>query len=156
MSFTVRPMEQRDVPACADLLNHTIALGGTTAYEEPYSYEHFEAHYLNEPPVTHVVLWNDRIVGFQGAFDDGNDDLSIGSFTDQRNPVKGAGRVIFPVTCDAARAKGFKRILAKITEDNVPGLAYYSSIGFKDLDIIPNDATRNGKPIARVIKVFDL
>lgn len=154
--FKTRPMTAADVPACVEILNHTIAMGGTTAYEVPYSVEGFKDHYLDEPPVSNVVLFKGRVVGFQGAFDVSDATLSIGSFTDQRAPIKGAGRALFEVTKRDAKAKGFKRILAKITADNTPGLAYYSAIGFTDLEIKKGDATRGGVPIDRVIKVFDL
>ena len=156
MTFTVRPITKADAPACTELLNHTIALGGTTAYETPYTEDGFDAHYREEAALCHVVLFEGRVIGFQGAFAVGNGDLSIGSFTDQRNPVKGAGRALFEETVKAARAAGFSRILAKITEDNAPGLAYYSRMGFEDFEIERGGATRNGKAIDRVIKAYPL
>ena len=151
-----RPMAQHYVPACTALLNHTIALGGTTAYEAPYTETGFSDHYLHEKEVIVVALDGDRLVGFQGTFLDGAGTLSIGSFADQRDPVKGVGRALFAKTCELARAQGFHTILAKITEDNTPGLGFYSAMGFKDWKTIPNDAMRAGKPIARVITRFEL
>jgi len=148
----VREIEVADAAACTELLNHTIALGGTTAYEAPYGVEEFAAHYIGETATCFVALEGDRVVGFQGGFDDGDHRLSVGTFADQRNPVKGVGRALIAATKADAKAKGFTHIVAKITEDNVPGLAYYSSVGFADWKTLPNDATRAGKPIARVYK----
>ena len=46
MTFDVRKMTTEDVPACVVILNHIIALGGSTAYEDPYTETHFADHYL--------------------------------------------------------------------------------------------------------------
>jgi len=43
--LTVRPIEQKDAQACAEIINHTISLGGTTAYEEPFSVDGFDQNY---------------------------------------------------------------------------------------------------------------
>ena len=67
----VRTMQMSDVPACVDIVNDIIVRGGSTAYEEPYTADDFAKHYLEEPPVTNVVLDGARIVGFQAAFDVG-------------------------------------------------------------------------------------
>ena len=157
MTLTVRPMESKDVPACTDILNDIIALGGTTAYEEPYSETYFEAHYLNEPPISMVVLNDDTIVGFQALFEVEPGLYSIGSFTDRRNPVKGAGSIMFDATLGAAKARGGSAILAKITSDNTGGLAYYSRMGFEDFELQKADLTRSdGTVVDRVIKRFAL
>jgi len=50
-----------------------------------------------------------------------------------------------------------KSIIAKITSDNTGGLAYYSSVGFVDETVVPDDLIRrNGKVVDRVIKRFTL
>ncbi|MCF6444645.1 GNAT family N-acetyltransferase [Nereida sp. MMG025] len=152
----VREIEMGDAAACTELLNHTIALGGTTAYEAPYTVEAFAAHYIGETATCFVALDGQRVVGFQGGFDDGEHRISVGTFADQRTPVKGVGRALIAATKADAKAKGFTHIVAKITEDNVPGLAYYSAVGFTDWKRMKNDATRNGKPIDRIFKRLTL
>ena len=155
--ITVRTMEERDIPECVAIVNHIIGLGGTTAYEEPFTNEGFLAHYLNEPPVTNVALYDSRVVGFQAAFDVGNGLYSIGSFTDRQNPVRGAGKALFVKTLDDCRADGGEAILAKITSDNIGGLAYYSGLGFQDFEVIKADLTRqDGTVVDRVIKRYPL
>lgn len=155
--FEVRRMEERDVPACVEIINHIIAMGGSTAYEEPYAEADFAAHYLREAPVTNVVLYDGRLVGFQAAFDVGDGFYSVGSFTDRVVPVKGAGRAVFAKTLEDCRKRGGEAILAKITSDNVGGLAFYSSIGFQDWKVVPNDQQRkDGTLVDRVIKRYPL
>ena len=156
-TWIARPMAADDVAACVAIVNHIIALGGTTAYEEPYSQQDFHDHYLVEPPVTNVVTQDGRVVGFQAAFDVGDGLYSIGSFTDRVAPVKGAGKVIFDKTLADCRARGGQAILAKITSDNTGGLAFYSRMGFVDWKTIPNDHTRkDGTQVDRIIKRLEL
>ena len=157
MTFDVRTMTTEDVPACVVILNHIIALGGSTAYEDPYTETHFADHYLDEPPVSNVVFLNGRLVGFQAAFDVGDGLYSIGSFTDQQRPAKGAGRLMLEKTLEDCRAHGGTAILAKITSDNIAGLAYYSKMGFEPYKTLENDHTRkDGTVVDRVIKRFKL
>lgn len=152
-----RDMTLADVPACVAIVNHTILLGGTTAYEAPFSESGFAAHYFDEPAVSNVALAQGRIVGFQGAFDVGDGLYSIGTFTDRVQPVKGAGRALFKKTLADCRARGGAAILAKITSDNTGGLAFYSRMGFVDWQIVPGDFTRaDGTVVDRIIKRFDL
>lgn len=153
MTLIVRPMTTDDVPACVAIVNDIIAKGSTTAYEEPYTEAAFDAHYRVEPPISMVVLEGTRVVGFQATFEIEPGLYSIGSFTDRRAPVKGAGSVMFAATLKAAKKRGGSAILAKITSDNIGGLAYYARMGFEDFDVIKADLTRsNGRVVDRVIK----
>jgi len=150
-------MQSQDVPACVKIVNAIIAVGGSTAYEDPYTESDFDAHYRLEPATSKVVLSGDRVVGFQACFEVEPGVYSIGSFTDQENPVRGAGKAIFEGTLAAARAKGATAILAKITSDNTGGLAYYAKMGFVDHEVIKDDLTRrNGLSVDRIIKRFEL
>lgn len=157
MTFEAREMRAEDVPACVIIINHTISLGGSTAYEEPYSEDGFAAHYFQEAEVSNVVLNNGRIVGFQGAFEVEKGVYSIGSFTDQQNPVRGAAVVMMDKTKEDCRANGVSSIIAKITSDNTAGLAYYSKMGFVDDYILPADHMRpDGTVVDRIVKRFML
>ncbi len=153
MTFTVRNMAAKDVPACVSIINRTIEIGGSTAYEDFYDEQGFHDHYFEEPAVSLVVLSEDRLVGFQACFEVETGIYSIGSFTDQTDPIKGAGQALIKGTIAAARKKGAKEILAKITSDNVGGLAYYSKMGFEDYKVVKADLTRrNGTVVDRIIK----
>lgn len=155
--FNTRPMTKADIPACLEILNFTIRKGGTTAYEELHSPESFEQEFLVLPPIGVVVEHEGRVVGFQNAYDVGNGLYSIGSFTDQQSPVKGAGRALFAATLEACRTRGGEAILARITSDNAPGLNYYSAVGFVDHDVIPADVTRkDGTVVDRIVKRYPL
>lgn len=93
--------------------------------------------------------------GFRRFFARG-EGLSIGSFTDQDNPVKGAGAVMFAATREWAVAQGYPWIDAKIRADNVPGLAYYSKMGFADHTIDKGVPLKSGTPMDRITKRLQL
>lgn len=116
MTFETRAMTAADITACVEIINPTIARGGTTAYETPYTIEFFAAAYLVEPPIANLALHNDTIIGFQAAFGTEPGIYSVGTFTSREKSIRGAGTAI----------------LAKITSDNIGGLAFYSEMGFVD------------------------
>lgn len=155
MTFEVREMTHADVPACVDIINHIIGLGGSTAHEDQFTDKPFADHYLDEPDVTNVVIQDGRIVGFQAAFEVESGVYSIGSFTDQRNPARGAGAAVFEKTKADCRKLGGRSIIAKITSDNTGGLAFYTKMGFQPDAIWPDDHTRpNGTKVDRIVKRF--
>lgn len=157
MTLIIRAMAPEDVPECTDILNDIIARGGTTAYEEPYTETYFDAHYRLEPPISMVALDGNKVVGFQALFEVEPGLYSIGSFTDRRTPVRGAGSALFEATLAAAKVRGGSTILAKITSDNTGGLAYYSRMGFEDFEVHKADLTRSdGTVVDRVVKRLSL
>ena len=104
-----------------------------------------------------MVLLGGRIVGFQAAFEVETGIYSVGSFTDQENPAKGAGAAMFAKTREDCRTRGGTSIIAKITADNTAGLAYYSKMGFGPDAVWPADHTRkDGSVVDRIVKRFVL
>lgn len=157
MTFETRKMIPADVPACLDIINPIIATGGTTAYEEPYTKKGFLDHYCNEPPVSNVVLYKGKVIGFQAAFEVEQGLFSVGTFTDRVNPARGAGAALMAKTKQDCRAHGGTAILAKITEDNTGALAFYSKMGFEDFELEKVAHTRkSGKVVDKIIKRFKL
>lgn len=151
MKLTARPTVPADLPALCDLFNHTVEVGGTTAHENTYDLAYFTKHYFDDPVMVQTVFSDDTPIGFQAVFET-EDGLSIGSFTDQRKPMRGAGSVMFAATKAAATAGGYKWIDAKIRADNVPGLAYYSKMGFADFTVDKDVPLKNGTPMDRITK----
>ncbi|WP_375279537.1 GNAT family N-acetyltransferase [Pseudooctadecabacter sp.] len=157
MTLFAREMTRADVPACLAIINHIISLGGSTAYEDPYTETALGDHYIGDAVTANVVVEGDRIVGFQSTFEVEPGVYSIGSFTDQQNPVRGAGKVVTDKTKSDCRALGGHSIIAKITSDNTGGLAFYSKMGFEDEIVIPHDHIRkNGTAVDRIIKRYVL
>jgi len=154
--LTTRITISEDLTGLRAILNHIIRAGGTTAHEEEMSQAGFRRHYFEDPDTCITVLSGSRAIGFQATFKDADGHYSVGSFTDQANPVRGAGAALFAATIQAVRALGGTTIIAKITADNAPGLAYYSKMGCEDWKIMPGDAMRNGQPVDRIVKRFEV
>ena len=152
MTLTTRLTTPEDVPALRNILNAIIATGGTTAHEDHMSEAEFRAHYFDDPAIVHTVLQGDTPAGFQALFAKPDDVASVGTFTNQDTPVPGAGRALIAASIAAARAYGFKAIIAKIRADNVPGLEYYGKMGFVDYDVETGVPLQDGTPVDRVIK----
>lgn len=151
MTLHARPTIEADLPALVALFNAIVRAGGTTAHEEEWDLPIFKGYYFDDPVIVHTVLADDTPIGFQAVFERG-EGLSIGSFTDQANPVKGAGAVMFAATKAAAIKAGYPWIDAKIRADNVPGLAYYSKMGFEDFKVVKDVPLADGTPMDRVTK----
>ncbi|MEO0358389.1 MAG: GNAT family N-acetyltransferase [Pseudomonadota bacterium] len=150
-------MTENDVPACLDIINHTIRLGGTTSDERPYTLDGLKDYYFRKPKIANVIEDNGRIAGFQGVFETEPGLYSIGSFTDQKNSVRGVGRALGLQMIADCRADGGHAIIAKILSDNVSGLAYYASLGLSDWQVWENDHQRpDGTWVDRIVKRIEL
>lgn len=160
--IAIRPMMPEDVADACRILNHIIAAGGTTAFEIPFSEALFAQSYLNgaDKICCHVALDDQGgVAGFQwlGTYDALPDECAdIATFT-RRNPVlRGAGRALFDESEKAARALGFTAINATIRADNLLGLSYYEKMGFRDYSVAYGVPLRDGTPVNRISKRYDL
>jgi L-amino acid N-acyltransferase YncA len=151
-ALKTRPTSLQDLPALRDILNFIIQAGGTTAHMQLMTPEGFERHYFDRPLFVHTVEYEGRPVGFQAVFKDAQGVLGVGSFTDQENPVRGAGAALIESTIAAARAHGGASIDAVIRADNVPGLAYYSKMGFEDVRIARGTVLSDGTTVDKITK----
>ncbi len=160
--IAVRPMMREDVVDACRILNQIIAIGGTTAFEIPFSEPLFAQSYLDgvDKICCHVVLDEQgEVAGFQwlGIHEALPDDCAdIATFT-RRDPVlKGAGRALFSETVKVATSLGFQSINATIRADNAPGLSYYDKMGFRDASVAYGVPLRDGSPVNRISKRFNL
>ncbi len=160
--IAVRPMMREDVAQACHILNDIIAAGGTTAFEIPFSEALFAQSYLDgTDKVCCVVALDDtgEVAGFQwlGTHEALPEDcVDIATFT-RRNPVlRGAGRALFQETTAQARALGFNAINATIRADNALGLSYYDKMGFRDYSVSYGVKLRDGTPVNRISKRFNL
>lgn len=159
MTVTVRTMAPEDATALSELLNHTIALGGSTAYETPFSPDSFLDEFLTGKAVhsAQVALDGLQPVGFQVLFHMTGDHpsaLAIATFADQRVQLRGVGKALFEVTRE--NTLGMSYIQAVIRADNVSGLAYYRGRGFTDFGVRPGVLLTDGTPVDRIETRFTL
>ena len=150
-----------DLEAACEILCDIIEIGGTTAIEDKPSVPDFADKYLGSDVIaTHVAVAEDgTVLGFQwlGV----NPALpatcaDIATFA-RRDPVTpGVGTALFAATRHAALAAGYTEINATIRADNGPGLGYYSKMGFVDHAVRSGVPLKDGTPVDRVSKRFDL
>lgn len=141
----------------AAVLNAVIAIGGTTAHQHPKSVEHVRAAYITDAGVLSAFVAEDqgRIIGWQsvGIW---QGEPHIGTFVQPGIQAMGIGKELFAATCNHLRASGTGFIIAHIRADNIPGLAYYARIGFRDIGGEPDFALSDGRIVGRVHRRFDL
>ena len=159
---TTRTATRADLPAMADILNPIIEAGGTTAFEEVFSPQALGKVVFDREDFISAVVAIDpegKVAGFQYLVRLDPPDTDIGgiaSFARLAPKCPGAGRAMMAATLIAARAAGLSAIDAKIRADNVPGLGYYSAMGFQDRSLIKGVPLKDGTPVDRVIKRLTL
>lgn len=158
MGLDVRPMQAADVPQACEILNDIIRIGGTTANETMMGEDQFASKYLltDDLICCHVVLDGDgQVAGFQWLGRNSKlpgDCADIATFTRREPALRGAGRALCAVTKEAAMATGYAQINATIRADNVPGLGYYSKMGFVDFTVTKAVPLKDGTPVDRISK----
>lgn len=149
----------------AELINVIIAIGGTTAYEEAFDATSMDAAYISLPQLVScfVAVAEGELVGFQGLMRsfDPDDPLpdgwgTIGTFARVGLTQRGVGSALFAHTLAAARDAGIAVIDATIRADNTGGLAFYARQGFVDYDRLVGVPLKDGRPVDRVRKRFDV
>ena len=167
MPVFIRPAEPADAEAMCALLNPIIAEGSTTAHRTRFDLERMVAHCISQPRrVSSVTAWDDggRLLGFQ-TLEWPDPDWTkwasvpldwglIASFVARKARGRGVGKAMFPVTLEAARTAGMVVIDATIRADNMPGLAYYSRMGFVDYDRVSGVPLSDGTPVDRIRKRY--
>ena len=146
----------------ADILNPIIDAGGTTAFEDPLGPDDLARIIFDSPDFVSAVVALDaegKVAAFQylERLDPPASDVAgIASFARLHPKCPGAGRAMLTATLEAARAANLTAIDAKIRADNVPGLGYYSAMGFQDRSLIKGVPLKDGTPVDRVIKRLTL
>ena len=153
----IRPATPADAPAMTAILNAIIAIGGTTAHEAPKTEATVAEDYITSPDVLACSVAEDQgtLIGWQSVgWYHGNPE--IGTFVQPGTQARGIGARLFALTCATLRAAGITYIIATIRADNVPGLAYYARIGFRDIAHDPDYALATGQKVGRVTRRIDL
>lgn len=158
----IRPVQDMDAPALADMLNEIIARGGTTALEEPFTPKALADGMLTGPDVICCFVAEDddgSLKGFQSlvrfeSLPEGVGDIA--TFSRVGQVQQGTGTRLFAATRQAARQQGLVAINATIRADNVGGLAFYSRLGFMDHAIRRAVPLRDGTPVDRLSKRYIL
>ncbi len=161
----IRPAQPSDAKDMVALLNQIIAVGGTTAHQEPYDEDKMLHHYIAAEGLIscQVAEIEGKVLGFQWirwadpVQDSAPKDWGIiASFVDNNAAGKGLGQHLFRETLAATSQAGAVAIDATIRADNVPGLRYYGGLGFVDYDRLVGLPLSDGTVVDRVRKRFDV
>ena len=152
-----RPALPEDAAGMTALLNAVIAKGGTTAHETPMTEADVRTYFIDGSDVHSSAIAEDegQIIGWQSV-GQWQGDPHVGTFVQPDLQARGVGGALFALTLATLRQTGIGYIIASIRADNVPGLAYYARIGFRDIGQDPGFALSDGRVVGRVHRRFDL
>ena len=153
----VRKALPQDASGMAKLLNEIIAIGDTTAHEQLTDAAKTRHYAIDGPDVLSCVVAeeDESILGWQSV-EQFEGEPHIGTYVRPGIQAKGIGAALFALTLEALRARSISHIIASIRADNVPGLAYYARIGFRDIGEEPDFALEDGRKVGRVHRRFEL
>lgn len=156
----VRPAVRGDAFQMTKLLNEIIVEGGTTAHQVPLMSSELAEKYLLAPQLIscNVAISNGQLSGFQYlGWDTERDGWSIiATFVSLNRAKMGIGQKLFAATRFTAKQAGVKTIDATIRADNIGGLKYYGGLGFTDYDALKDIPLKDGTPVDRIRKRYDL
>ena len=165
MTATPRPARLEDTDALVRILNAIIAAGGTTAHQRPFTPARMLHHYIAPEGLIccFVAEREEQVAGFQCLLwpNDVEDPFPkgwaiIATFVAIGQTGRGIGAALFSATQRAAEHAGVRTIDATIRADNIGGLGYYAKMGFKDYDLLTAIPLRDGTPVDRFRKRYDL
>ena len=150
----VRKVIAEDRDAITAILNEVIAIGGTTAYEDPLEPSYFDRFITPEDNRTflHVAEADGIVVGLQWMSPDDDGMGIIATFAQPATTQRGIGSALFKQTLKCCIDAGYTLLDATIRGDNTGGLAYYSKMGFQDHSVTRAVPMKDGTPVDRVHK----
>lgn len=156
----IRLAKSGDEEELRTILNDIIAVGGTTAIEDPLSEAEFADYFLRGKDHISCYVAVDTqgsLAGFQSIeyhSDFPEDWANIATFARLQPKVSGVGTALFTHTKAHAQQAGIKVINATIRADNVSGLSYYDKMGFKTYKVNEAVPLKDGTPMDRLFKKF--
>jgi len=161
MDLAVRDARSEDAAGIVAIFNPIIESGLYTAFDEPFTEEE-ERRYIAELPdrgIFHVAVRipDGKIVGFQSmepfaAYTHVFDHVGVlGTYVDLSCRRQGVAGHLFRATFEAARRKGYEKILTYIRGDNPAALATYANQGFRIVGTAFAQARVRGRDIDMVI-----
>jgi len=159
MELVIRDATPDDAAGIVSIFNPIIEARAFTLFDAPFTIEAERSYIagLGERDIFHVAVLagENAVVGFQSmapfatythAFDHVG---VIGTYVDLDNRRRGIAKRLFPATFEAARTKGYEKILTYIRADNPVALTTYQSHGFR----IVGTAERHAKLHGRYVDV---
>ncbi|GAA0883497.1 GNAT family N-acetyltransferase [Sphingobacterium siyangense subsp. cladoniae] len=145
-----RDAAQQDLPRIVEIYNSTIASRMVTADTAPVSVasrqKWFDEHNASKRPLWLIEDENNQIIGwvsFQSFYGrpayDATVEISI--YLDEQQRGRGLGKQILQYCIDKAPDLGVHTLLGFIFAHNLPSIALFEKMGFKEWANLPNIAT---------------
>ncbi|APU98980.1 putative phosphinothricin acetyltransferase YwnH [compost metagenome] len=145
-----RDAAQHDLPRIVEIYNSTIASRMVTADTAPVSVasrqKWFDEHNASKRPLWLIEDENNQILGwvsFQSFYGrpayDATVEISI--YLDEQQRGRGLGKQILQYCIDKAPDLGVHTLLGFIFAHNLPSIALFEKMGFKEWANLPNIAT---------------
>jgi len=145
-----RDATQQDLPRIVEIYNSTIASRMVTADTSPVSVasrqKWFDEHNASKRPLWLIEDENNQILGwvsFQSFYGrpayDATVEISI--YLDEQQRGRGLGKQILQYCIDKAPGLGVHTLLGFIFAHNLPSIALFEKMGFKEWANLPNIAT---------------
>lgn len=165
--ITIRPAREDGAEGMIELLLPIIQAGGLTIMDDASLESQLEfIRGFPERGVFHVAVCNasQTILGMQDVMpvslneNEPPDMGEISTFVALGEQGKGIGRKLIWETFEAAKRKGFKKLVAAIRSDNPGALAFYRGLGFKVVESARKRALVGGEHMERILaeKPLDL
>ena len=133
MTARVRRATPDDADQIAEIISEIILEDNPVGFDREWSSEEVAAwmERQGDQGTMLVVVDGRHVLGFAAIdFDSSRpEECSFGSWMRERNRRQGYGTELANEALAFARDKGYKRIRARLPEDNEPALSYLSSIG---------------------------
>ncbi len=164
----IRPATPEDAQSMCNIINPLVAEGTTTAQAVPFTPDMMVEKVISYAGLVScvVAVVDGQILGYQylkhlsehsaAHNEDKTNWGDIASFVDHKAQGLGLGQRLFAQTKSLAQSAGIATINATIRTDNVPGLAYYSGLGFIDHGQTDGVTLADGRIVSQVHKRFEV
>ncbi len=133
MPATIRKARQDDAKQISEIITEVTGDPNPVAFAEPLSAEQVAAwiERLGEEGALFVVDDGRRVLAFAAIDVDSSrpGECSFGAWVRARNRRQGHGTALAEEALAFARERGYRRIRARLPEDNEAALSFLSSIG---------------------------
>jgi phosphinothricin acetyltransferase len=157
MSITIREAAERDAAVLADLYNQGIEDRGATFETEPRSADDMAARLAGRDRYPLLVITDDDVVlGWAGLSTYRPRDCYVGIaefsiYLDRRARGRGLGRQLLTALVDAARERGYWKLVSRIFPSNAGSRALCRTCGFREVGVYEKHGRLDGRWLDVVI-----
>ena len=161
MELVIRDVELSDAEAIVAILNPIIEARAYTVFDTPFSVDAERDYIARFPPrgIWKLALSgvDGRAVGFQilepfGPYTAAFDHVAtLGTYVDLTRRRQGIATALFAATLEAARRKGYEKILTFVRADNPAALAMYRARGFDVVGTARRHAKIDGRYVDEIM-----